>query len=231
MSRLAALLLASLMLLALIPAPRAAPLSAVLGRAVAYTAGVDSIPKWQRLLQRLEQEWPRYEACLAEAGACPSARARAWRELLQDLRGRPLDVQLAAVNRFANELPYRTDPEVWRVSDYWATPFEFFRRSGDCEDYAIAKYVSLRLLGVPADSMRLIVLQDLRRDMPHAVLAVGVGSGEVLLDNLAERPQPAALTRSYYRPYYAASARDVHFPLQESPRLTLLRPEVLRPAR
>ncbi len=222
--------LVALSLFLMAPPVVAAPLSAVLGRAVVYTTGVEAVPKWKRLLERLEREWPRYEACLARAEACPSPRAVAWRDLLRRLADRPRAVQVVEVDRFANALPYRTDPEVWGRSDYWATPFEFLARSGDCEDYAIAKYVSLRLLGVPARDMRLIVLQDTRRDIPHAVLEVRVDGRDLLLDNLSERPRPAE-TVPYYRPYYAASALDIHFPGRSDGRLTLLRADRLRPAR
>ncbi len=230
MSRALAPLCALLLLLLAAPVG-AAPLSAVLGRAVAYTTGVEAVPKWKRLLDRLAREWPRYEACLARAGACPSDRARAWRDLLRRLGDRSRAAQVAAVDRFANAFPYRTDAEIWGRSDYWATPFEFLTRSGDCEDYAIFKYVSLRLLGVPARDMRLIVLQDTRRDVPHAVLEVRVDGRDLLLDNLAPRPRPVEAVRRYYHPYYAASTLDVHFPGRADGRLTLLRADRLRPAR
>jgi predicted transglutaminase-like cysteine proteinase len=50
-------------------------------------------------------------------------------------------------NRFLNDWRYKPDDQNYGQRDYWATPLEFLRRSGDCEDYAIAKYVTLRELG------------------------------------------------------------------------------------
>ena len=40
--------------------------------------------------------------------------------------------------------------------DYWATPVESLRKGeADCEDYAIAKYFTLRQLGVADDKLRI----------------------------------------------------------------------------
>jgi len=44
--------------------------------------------------------------------------------------------------------------------------------AGDCEDYAIVKYVVLRELGITADDPHLIVVQDKKRETGHAVVAV-----------------------------------------------------------
>ncbi len=63
---------------------------------------------------------------------------------------RPFD-QIQAVNQFLNQWQYKTDEQNYGQRDYWAAPLEFLRRSGDCEDYAIVKYVSLRQLGFAAD--------------------------------------------------------------------------------
>ena len=55
--------------------------------------------------------------------------------------------------------------DVWGVMDYWETPAEFFQKSGDCEDFAIAKYFALRDLGFPASQMRIVVLKDTLRNL------------------------------------------------------------------
>ena len=76
------------------------------------------------------------------------------------------------MNVLINRWPDRTDMDVWGVMDYWETPVEFFQKSGDCEDFAIAKYFALRDLGFPASQMRIVVLKDTLRNLDHAVTAV-----------------------------------------------------------
>ena len=110
-----------------------------------------ALPQWRGVLDRIAAEHPVFLACNTDSKACPSRGVMAWRALLKSLAGAPLEHQVYAVNRFINQWRYRSDAENYGHSDYWATPIEFMTRSGDCEDYAIAKYVSLRELGVPVD--------------------------------------------------------------------------------
>ena len=64
-------------------------------------------------------------------------------------QNKPEQQQILIVNNFfARNLRYQTDIQLWKQNDYWATPLETLGRGfGDCEDYAIAKYISLRALG------------------------------------------------------------------------------------
>ncbi len=94
-------------------------------------------------------------------GAQAEQTVAAWRRLLEESRGLPVDQQLNAVNTFFNRrIVYELDPAVWQQNDYWATPLEFMgRATGDCEDYAIAKYVTLQMLGVADTHLRLIYVR------------------------------------------------------------------------
>jgi predicted transglutaminase-like cysteine proteinase len=56
--------------------------------------------------------------------------------------------KLHTVNQFFNRWPYKSDAEAFGQREYWASPSDFMSRSGDCEDYAIAKYFALRQLGL-----------------------------------------------------------------------------------
>ncbi|MTD40769.1 transglutaminase [Erwinia sp. CPCC 100877] len=80
---------------------------------------------------------------------------------------------LNRVNRFFNNrMAFRNDSVVWGQKDYWATPMEFLRRgSGDCEDYAIAKYFSLREMGIPVSQLRITYVKALRLNQAHMVLS------------------------------------------------------------
>ena len=84
-----------------------------------------------------------------------------WRNALRPMVGLPLKEQAERVNAMMNAQPYVEDIDNYHVSDYWADPLEFLAKGGDCEDYAIAKYASLRMLGVPDDHMRLAIVKDM----------------------------------------------------------------------
>lgn len=109
---------------------------------------------------------------------------------------------LNAVNLYINRTSYIVDPVNWGVPDYWSTPDEFFLRSGDCEDYAISKFVTLKRLGVDTEKMRLVVLQDENLRAAHAVLAVELDGTYHILDNQVD----TVLTHDkilHYRPVYS----------------------------
>jgi predicted transglutaminase-like cysteine proteinase len=94
--------------------------------------------------------------------------------------------KLAFVNSGINQLiAYRKDSVVYGKLDYWASPEETLaRRAGDCEDFAILKMAALLQAGVPASSMSLVVLQDTKRRVFHAVLSVSTSDGAYILDIL-----------------------------------------------
>ena len=69
--------------------------------------------------------------------------------------------------------------------------------SGDCEDYSIVKYYTLKALGVPVDDMRIVVVRETIRNIGHAVLAVYDGDDIYILDNLSEAVRPAQRIRNY----------------------------------
>lgn len=172
-----------------------------------------ALPRWQDALARIAAERPLYRRCEAQGAGCVDPRLREWRALLRRLEGAPREQQLAAVNGFVNGRPYREDALNFGRSDYWAAPLEFLRHAGDCEDYAIMKYVSLRDLGVPEAQMRLVVVRDVRRDAVHAVLAVETVGEVRILDNLSAAVLPQERV-SHYQPYYSVNAtgRWMHAP-------------------
>lgn len=95
-----------------------------------------------------------------------------------------LSEKLDLVNNFWNSTAYVDDDVNWQMDDHWATPSQFLKRGGDCEDYAIAKYLTLRKLGIPADDMRLLMVIEKKRNLPHALLAVNDGEKTWILDNI-----------------------------------------------
>lgn len=126
-------------------------------------------------------------------------------DFLQDLaafRDMPLDQMAANVNTLLNRVAYVSDQANYGKSDYWATPIEFLTRGGDCEDYAIAKYTALRILGVPEERMRLAIVQDLQKNIPHAVLIVYTDNGPLVLDNQIKTAKRADAI-AHYKPIFS----------------------------
>lgn len=125
---------------------------------------------------------------------------------------------LHPVNKFFNQLAERTDLAHWGVEDYWATPSEFLAsNSGDCEDYAIAKYFTLKELGVPVVRLRLVYARTWRPGA-HMVLAYysAPGADPLILDNLEGGIQPAS-DRPDLTPVYIFNDDDLQFLQQGTP--------------
>lgn len=149
------------------------------GRVVAELDNFDLVPAWRHLLQRATAQ-----DALCQHG-CGSP---AWRALIGDLRPLSPAAQLDLVQQRLNRLPYRDDMANWHQIDYWATPAEFLRKGGDCEDYAIAKYFALRAAGWRVDDLR-VMLSHRRGDfLGHAYLIVRASGGWLVLDNRALVP-------------------------------------------
>lgn len=109
------------------------------------------------------------------------------------------------VNDLMNTLEYVGDQENYGRSDYWATPAEFMARGGDCEDFAIAKYAALKALGVPENRLRLAIVHDTVKDIPHAILVVYAENGPIILDNQIKELR-SALQPGRYRPIFSINA-------------------------
>ncbi|MCG8504529.1 MAG: transglutaminase-like cysteine peptidase [Sphingomonadales bacterium] len=165
---------------------------------------LDSFRKWRDMLDRDIAENVVHER---RSGACIPSPAfncgyAEWEELIARLSETPSLEALQEVNRHINHAPYIVDPINWGVPDYWATLRQFLARDGDCEDYAIAKYVTLKRLGIDARTMRIVVLQDENLGVPHAVLAVEAEGDIWVLDNQIDRVVSHRLIR-HYRPIYS----------------------------
>ncbi len=135
-----------------------------------------------------------------------------WDNVMQSAKNKDILHQLKDVNDFWNKVAYRTDPIHWRKKDYWASPFEFLGTgAGDCEDYAIAKYFSLRQLGVPDEKLRITYVKLRRRsskfDQAHMVLTYyhNPDSTPIVLDNIDKRLQ-LATKRTDLIPVYSFNA-------------------------
>jgi len=127
----------------------------------------------------------------------PPARERL--ETWQDLANNPLHLstteKLNKVNQFFNKANFKSDWQHWGKEDYWATPVELLATNGgDCEDYSIAKYFTLKTMGVSVEKLRITYVKAIRLNQAHMILAYyeTPGSEPLILDNLIGDIRPAS---------------------------------------
>lgn len=125
-----------------------------------------------------------------------------WQRNIDQLQGRSMKGMVQGVNALVNQNKYIVDKRNWGKSDYWATPVEFLKRGGDCEDFAIAKYAALRSLGFPEERLRVAIVQDTVKNIPHAVLVAYTDEGAFILDNQIKTLVDAE-RKGRYRPIFS----------------------------
>lgn len=160
--------------------------NSLLGSTEIRAGSLKGLPQWSRVVNAMHAAGPAYNNCAANAAACNTSVLKKWRSIVVAAKALPYKERMKSVNQSFNAWPYKLDMEVWGVREYWATPKEFISRSGDCEDYSIAKYYALRNVGYSKDEVRVVALRDTIRGYGHAVLAVYSGKDILILDNLSE---------------------------------------------
>lgn len=142
-------------------------------------------------------------------------RIDAWQHLLATQKQVSELEKLKVVNLFFNrQVRYQEDIDLWHTVDYWETPIEaLWKGAGDCEDYAIAKYFSLRHLGVSSDRLRITYVKALTLNRAHMVLTYYASPDAVplVLDSLIDAIKPAS-QRTDLLPVYAFNAEGVWLP-------------------
>jgi predicted transglutaminase-like cysteine proteinase len=171
------------------------------GTAEVHSSAIDRFYKWTGMLQR----WERARTAALQPcapGQLDGCEPQEWRRIVATLA--PLDTRakLDAVNALVNRYPYIPSAVNWREPNYWETPYEFLSHSGQCQDYAIAKFMALRAAGVPNEQLRLVVVRDTRLGQDHAVLVAYVDGKALMLDNQIADVVPVE-SAQHYRPYYS----------------------------
>ena len=135
-----------------------------------------------------------------------------WQSIIDKMKVAEIESKLYEINNFFNKIPYYTDLEHWGKPDYWATPVEMLgTNGGDCEDYVIAKYFSLRALGIPDSKLRMMFVTALRQNQAHMVLAYYPEPNAIplILDNINPRILPANERRDL-RPVYSFNGEGLY---------------------
>jgi predicted transglutaminase-like cysteine proteinase len=131
----------------------------------------------------------------AQYGKDAVDRLMSWQELIRQDTS-PTDLEkLQNTNDFFNRLiEFVNDIDLYGVNDYWATPIEFLARgAGDCEDFAIAKFFTLKAMGIAEEKLNITYVKALQYNISHMVLAYypEPGAEPLVLDNLIDTINPA----------------------------------------
>lgn len=146
-----------------------------------------------------------------EFGEQAENRLRQWQSLETMAANAPVNRQLALVNSFFNRAKFVSDLKHWGEEDYWATPVELLTTDGgDCEDFSIAKYLTLTAMGVPEDQLRITYVKALRLNQAHMVLAwyPTPDADPLILDNLINDIKPAS-QRTDLEPVYSFNGKGL----------------------
>ncbi|HEY7775574.1 MAG TPA: transglutaminase-like cysteine peptidase [Kineobactrum sp.] len=158
-----------------------------------------------------------------------AATVARWRALIDDIGALTDEQKLEHVNTFFNRLVrWRQDSEIWQQEDYWATPLETMaRQEGDCEDFAIAKYMTLLLAGVDVHKMRITYVKAQvggpysTVTQAHMVLAYyGASSADpLILDNMVAEIHPAS-RREDLKPVFGFNSQGLWVGTAATPALS-----------
>ena len=140
--------------------------------------------KWDGVARKLDDERVQLALCDGDRERCASDAALKLLEIVDAGRQRDGRARLGEINRAINlAIRAMDDFAQYGQADVWSSPLVAFAHgAGDCEDYAIAKYVALRMAGIAAEDLRILVLVDFRGE-GHAVAATRLDGHWLILDN------------------------------------------------
>lgn len=155
----------------------------------------------EKLLSKIRQKY----------GATAEARVRHWETLIHQYHDTNDREKLKIVNDFFNGARFVSDAQQWHKRDYWATPLEFLANdAGDCEDFSIAKYFTLKEMGLDISKLRITYVKATTLNQAHMVLAYYAtpDAEPLILDNINKRIKPAS-QRQDLRPIYSFNADNL----------------------
>jgi predicted transglutaminase-like cysteine proteinase len=155
------------------------------GLAASPLLGGGLTDKWLGVQRRLDDEMVQLALCEGDRDGCASPAALKFLDIVDAARSRDGRARLGEINRAIN-LAIRpiSDLAQHGQTDVWTSPLATLARGGgDCEDYAIAKYVALRRAGLAPEDLRIVVLRDTIHGEDHAVAAARLDGRWLTLDN------------------------------------------------
>jgi predicted transglutaminase-like cysteine proteinase len=165
--------------------------------------------KWLGVAHKLEDERVQLALCDGDRERCVSEAALKFLRIVDSGRQRDGRARLGEINHAINlAIRPMEDFAQYGEVDVWSSPLVTFNTgAGDCEDYAIAKYVALQMAGIPAEDLRIVVVLELNGE-GHAVASVRLDGHWLILDNQRMVMVEDVNARSY-RPRFVIDASGV----------------------
>src|SRR5712692_3571101 len=166
--------------------------------------------KWLGVERKLDDERVQLALCDGDRDRCVSPAALQFLAIVDNAKAREGRARLGEINRAINlAIRPMSDLAQYGAVDVWSSPLVTFAHgAGDCEDYAIAKFVALRHAGIAAGDLRIIVMRDTIRGEDHAVAAAKLDGHWLMLDNRRMAMIDAANVRNY-RPTFVIDQTGV----------------------
>jgi predicted transglutaminase-like cysteine proteinase len=154
------------------------------GRDVLPVFNGEILTKWNGLITDIRNESDVLTRCHEDVQSCPIA-ARKFLAVIADGRAHDGRARFGIINRAINlAIEPMSDQAQWGIPDRWSAPLATLATGrGDCEDYAIAKYVALKEAGVSENDLRLVIVRDLGSGQDHAVVTARLDTKWIVLDN------------------------------------------------
>jgi predicted transglutaminase-like cysteine proteinase len=172
--------------------------------------GGDVLAKWNGIKADMRAESEVFARCRTNMDSCPMA-AKTFLAIVDQGRALTGRARIGVINRAINmSIEPVSDMAQWGVPDRWSAPLETFTtHKGDCEDYAIAKYVALVEAGIAAADIKLMIVHNTAAHEDHAVTAVRLDGAWIILDNrwlrlVEDKAMPEAV------PLYALGSDGAH---------------------
>jgi predicted transglutaminase-like cysteine proteinase len=140
--------------------------------------------RWRHIARAMETDAHILARCRVEPGACPDA-ARSLLDIVETAHAKEGLARIGEINRAINlAIRYQSDSAHHGAPDVWASPLATLSSGrGDCEDFALAKYLALREAGISLADVRFVVVRDTRLEENHAVVTVRFDDRWLVLDN------------------------------------------------
>ena len=171
---------------------------------------VEKLPQWSDFSARQSLSLEALTLCEQNEAGCSSPEIKRWAGLIENLRAENKLRQIITVNKWFNRLPYKYDEYAYDQLDYWADTRELLTTRGDCEDYALSKYYTLRQLGFSQDELKIMVVYDKDNFTNHAVLMVYMDGTRYMMDINSDATEPSAMGKRY-KPLYSFNEQTAWF--------------------
>ena len=168
------------------------------------------LEKWLNVAREVDDERLVLRMCDENRASCQSPTALQFLAIVDSGRALGGRARIGEINRAINlKLKPKSDLALYGEEDVWTSPLATFAiGAGDCEDYAIAKFVALQEAGVSPDDLRIVILRDDHREEDHAVVAARLDGNWLMLDNRHMVLVEDQLVRRY-RPVFLADRDGV----------------------